>query len=302
MTTSVPQAITMDATREVDLASAYLHCRDVTRRSASSFAAAFWLLPPERRRAVHAVYAFCRLADDIADDTALKGDRHQLLELWRAELEATFRGASTHPVGIALGDTIQRFDLPRGIFEELLLGIESDLLEEEIETFDDLRTYCYRVASTVGLLVVRLLGCRSPQALEYAETLGIAVQITNILRDVAEDAASGRIYLPREDLRRFGIKEAELAGPVPGSRLRMVMAFYAEQARILYERAEALLPDENRRDLRPAVAMGRIYAKLLDELHRQGFANKTAPGVAIRLSHAHRLRIAAGVWFGVGKP
>lgn len=158
------------------------------------------------------------------------------------------------------------------------------------------------MASTVGLLVVRLLGCRSPQALEYAETLGIAVQLTNILRDVAEDAASGRIYLPREELRRFGIKETELASPLPSPRLRMVMAFYAEQARILYERAETLIPDENRRQLRPAQAMGRIYAKLLEKLHRQGFSNKAAPGLSIRLSHPHRLIIAAGVWLGVDRP
>jgi phytoene synthase len=176
-----------------DVRAAYRHCRDVTRRSGSSFAAAFWILPRERRRALHAIYAFCRLADDIADDPSLAGDRLALLTRWRAELEAAYRGKSEHPVGIALGDAVHRFQLPEQDFVELLRGVESDLRGEAMHTWDDLERYCDRVASTVGRLLVRVLGAQGPGAIEYATAMGVGVQLTNVLRDVGEDAASGRI-------------------------------------------------------------------------------------------------------------
>lgn len=285
----------------VEAAEAYDYCRDLTRRSGSSFSSAFWLLSADRRRAVHAIYAFCRLADDIADDPSIQGDRSLLLDRWRGELDAAYRDASTHPIGIALSDAIGRFNLPRHVFDDLLRGIESDLRAEPIETSADLETYCYRVASTVGLLVVTLLGCHSSQAHEYAKTLGIAVQLTNVLRDVTSDARSGRIYLPRQDLERFEIADSELSLSIPSPELRSLMAYYAERARILYERADTLLPEENRQDLRAAQAMGRIYARLLEELHRQGFRNRSAPGEPIRLSNRRRLLIAAGTWLGLSR-
>ena len=285
----------------IAVAEAYAHCRELTRRSGSSFSAAFWLFSSERRRAIHAIYAFCRLADDIADDPDIQGDRSRLLERWRAELDAAYQGAATHPVGVALSDAIERFDLPRPVFEDLLLGIESDLRGDTIETFSDLETYCYRVASPVGLLVVSLLGCRSPEVLEYAKTLGIAVQLTNVLRDVTVDAISGRIYLPQEDLERFDISTSDLRLPVPTPELRTLMAYYAEHARILFERADASLPRENRQELRAARAMGRIYSRLLDELRRQGFRNRRAPGEPIRLSNHRRWFIAAGTWLGTSR-
>jgi phytoene synthase len=273
--------------------AAYAHCRAVTLRSGSSFAAAFWMFPREERRAAHAIYAFCRLADDIADDPHVRGDRSALLGRWREELGAAYAGASRHPVGIALGDAVRRFDLPREIFEELLRGVESDLARTSLETFDDVVRYCFRVASTVGILLVRLLGHRSPRALAYAEAMGIAVQLTNILRDVGEDAAAGRIYLAREDMRRFGVSEAALrADPTP-DELRVLLACYAERARIHYERADRLRPLEGRARLRPADAMGRIYHTLLDELQRRRFPHKEP---ALRLSNARRLAIAASVW------
>ena len=290
-----------ESPRPMGVAEAYDYCRDLTRRSGSSFSAAFWLFSSERRRAVHAIYAFCRLADDIADDPSIRGNRSLLLDRWRAELDAAYRGAATHPVGIALSDSIERFDLPRYVFDHLLRGIESDLRGDAIETFSDLETYCYRVASTVGLLVVALLGFRGPEVLEYAKTLGIAVPLANVLRDVTTDAVSGRIYLPREDLERFGIAESDLQLPNPTPELRTLMAYYAEHARILFERADALLPRENRQDLRAAQAMGRIYSRLLDELHRQGFRNPRAPGEPIRLSNRRRWIIAAGTWFGTSR-
>lgn len=279
------------------LAQAYRHCAEVTRRAGSSFAAAFWLLDRPQRRAIHAVYAFCRLADDIADDPALRCDRSLLLERWRTELDAVYEGAPEHPVGVALADAVRRYALPRDLFDELLRGVESDLRGESMETFEDLRRYCFRVASTVGLVVVRVLGADRPRALAYAEDMGIAVQLTNVLRDVGEDARGGRVYLAREDLVRFGVEPADLARAQRGDAVRLLLACYAERARIFYERAERSLAPEDRRVLRPAEAMGRIYRHLLETVHREGFQNLETPR---RLSKPRRLAIAAGTWLGLG--
>lgn len=276
--------------------AAYAHCADVVRASGSSFSAAFWMFPREQRRALHAIYAFCRLADDIADAPEIAGDRGRLLARWRGELRDAYRGKATHPVGVALGDAARRFELSEQVFAELLRGIESDLTGASIETWDDLRRYCYRVASTVGLLVVRVRGSRHPQASEYAESLGIAVQLTNVLRDVGEDAAGGRIYLPREDLERLGVPVEDLLARRMTDEIRMLFALTAERARLHYERAESLLPCEERPILRPAEAMGRIYRTLLDELHARGFP---CLGPALRLSRPRRLAIAAGAWLGL---
>jgi len=278
------------------LGAAYRHCAAVTRRSGSSFAAAFWMLPPPRRRALHAIYAFCRLADDIADDPAVRGDRALLLERWRAELRDAYLGKARHPVGVALGDTVQRFRLPETVFLDLLRGVEWDLLGQPVETFDDLYRYCYCVASTVGLLIVRVLEARDPGALAYAETLGIAVQLTNVLRDVGEDAAAGRIYLPREDLARMRVRPESLGEGKLTDEIRLLLALYAERARIYYERAARMLPSEERRRLRAAEAMGRIYRALLEELQARGFPCLER---SVRLSKPRRLAIAAGAFLGL---
>ncbi|MGH7338123.1 MAG: phytoene/squalene synthase family protein, partial [Myxococcota bacterium] len=183
---------------------AYAHCAEIARRSGSSFLAAFWMFPREQRRALHAIYAFCRLVDDIADDPALRGDRGMLLERWHEELVDAYRGKARHPVGIALGDAVERFALPEQCFLDLLAGIEADLRGGEFETFAELEHYCYCVASTIGLLVCGVRGLRDERVRDYALHLGIAVQLTNVLRDVGEDAAAGRIYLAREDREACG--------------------------------------------------------------------------------------------------
>jgi phytoene synthase len=279
----------------VSIPDAYRYCEQVTRGSGSSFSAAFWMLPKPKRRALFAIYAFCRLADDIADDPAIRGDRTALLQRWREELEGAYRGKAQHPVGIALGDAVERFRLPEQTFLDLLQGIELDLGGEPFDSFDDLHHYCYCVASTVGLLLVRVLGYRNPRCLEYAEAMGIAVQLTNVLRDVGDDATSGRVYLPRQELERFGVSVDSLESGEMTDELRLLMGCYAERARIYYERAEDLLPDEDRRALRPAAAMGRIYRELLEELQRRSFPCFEEP---LRLSKPRRLAIAAGVWIG----
>ncbi len=256
------------------------------------------MLPKDKRRALHAIYAFCRFADDIADDPKISGDRNALLARWRDELSDAYRGKASHPVGIALGDTVHRFRLPEDVFEDLLLGIASDLRGETVDDFADLQQYCYRVASTVGILLVRVMGYRNPQALEYAEAMGIAVQLTNVLRDIGDDAESGRIYLPREELERFGVDVKTVEAGQMTDELRLMLGYFAERARLYYERADALLPDEDRHTLRPAEAMGRIYRTLLDELHRRGFPCMEPP---LRIAKSRRLAIAASVWLGVGR-
>ncbi len=276
--------------------NAYHYCGTITRRSGSSFAAAFWMLPKTKRRAIHAIYAFCRLADDIADDPEIAGNRTALLKRWRGVLDDAYLCKAEHPVGIALGDAVHRFRLPEKIFVDLLAGVESDLAGDTLDSFDDLRLYCYRVASTVGLQVVRVLGYRNPQSLDYAETLGIAVQLTNVLRDVGHDASTGRIYLPRGELDRFGVSPEDLRNRRMTDELRQLLGFYAERTRGFYDRAEELLPNEDRRSLRPAVAMGRIYRTLFEELNQKGFPCFDTP---LRLAKPRRLAIAAKVWLGM---
>ena len=286
----------MPSESEPNTSQAYRECAEITRRSGSSFASTFWMLPKPKRNALHAIYAFCRLADDIADDPAIAGDRTALLARWREELDDAFRGKAQHAVGVALSDAIERFRLPERLFLDLLAGVEFDLADGPIETFDDLRLYCFRVASTVGLLVVRILGFENPRSLEFAETLGIAVQLTNVLRDVGDDASTGRIYLPKDELERFGASaESILAGQMT-DELQLMLSFNAKRAASYYERAEQLLPNEDRRALRPATAMGRIYRALLDELIERRFP---CFGPPVRISRPRRVAIAAKVWMGM---
>ncbi len=274
---------------------AYAHCASVARRSRSSFLAAFWMFPADQRRALNAIYAFCRLADDIADDPAVRGDRSALLALWREELADAYRGKARHPVGIALGDAVHRFCLPEDCFVDLLAGIEADLHATPIETLADLEHYCYCVASTIGVLVCGVRGLRRERIGEYAVQLGIAVQLTNVLRDVGEDAASGRVYLAREDMRRLGVTPESLHADQPDEPLRRLLALYAERARDHYRRARRALPADAARALRPAQAMGAIYRDLLEALQERDFP---CLGPALRLSRARRVAVVTRVWLG----
>ena len=272
------------------LRDAYAHCAGVSHASGSSFLAAFWLFPREQRRALHAIYAFCRAADDIADDPEVQSDRSLLLARWKCLLDDAYLGRSQHPVGIALGHAVARFALPKQWFLDLLAGIEADLRGAPIERFSELEHYCYCVASTIGLLVVGVRGLHSPATHSYAVNMGIAVQLTNVLRDVGEDAAAGRVYLAREDLDRLGIAPELLARRQKSEDLRLLFALYAERARIRYERAQAALPAELRPKLRPVEAMGAIYRDLLDTLQARGFPCLEP---SLRLSRARRVAIAA---------
>jgi phytoene synthase len=248
----------------------YARCAQITRRSSSNFYYAFMLLPAERRRALHAVYAFCRFIDDIADDES-SGDAASLLNRWRDELDRVYGGRPTRAISRALADSARHFDIPRKYFEEIIAGVEMDLTRKRYSNFEELRLYCYRVASAVGLICIEVFGYTNPAARVYAEKLGIAFQITNILRDVKEDAGRGRIYLPLDDLARFGVTEGEILGGVYSPNFVRLMVFEAARAHEFYRAAEAARPAEDRASLLTAEAMRLIYGALLDRIVRSNF-------------------------------
>jgi 15-cis-phytoene synthase len=248
----------------------YARCAEITRRASSNFYYAFMLLPAERRRALFAVYAFCRFVDDIADEASVR-DPEKLLGRWREELDRVYNGVPTRAISRALADAVRRFSIPRRHFEEVIDGVEMDLSRTRYRTFDELYLYCYRVASAVGLICIEIFGYRNPSTRTYAEKLGIAFQLTNIIRDVREDAARGRIYLPLEDLARFGVTEMEIIEGVYSDRFERLMAFEADRARSFYEATERALPDEDRHALLTAEAMRNIYGALLKRIARSNY-------------------------------
>ncbi|HTY53767.1 MAG TPA: presqualene diphosphate synthase HpnD [Candidatus Binataceae bacterium] len=243
----------------------FARCAEITRSSSSNFYYAFMLLPAERRRALYSVYAFCRFIDDIADENGAR-DAAGLLARWREELDRVYGGIPTRPISRALSDSVARFNIPQRFFEEVIAGVEMDLERKRYATFEELRLYCYRVASAVGLICIEIFGYRNQRTREYAETLGIAFQLTNILRDVREDAARDRIYLPLEDLDRFAVTQQEILAGTHSERFEQLMKFEAARARSYYEQAEQALPPEDRPTLLAAEAMRLIYGALLRQI------------------------------------
>ena len=276
------------------VAAAYEHCEELTRRAASNFYWGFRLLGHERRRALSAVYAFCRSADDIADEPGMATDPRRLLDAWRAELERVYAGTPRRPIGVALADAVQRFGIPRQHFDAIVAGVEMDLGRDRYEQWDDdLERYCYAVASAVGLIAIEIFGYRNPSARDYAIQLGLAFQLTNILRDVGEDARRGRIYLPQADLRRFGCTDADILAGRSTPEFRALMAFECARAGEHYGRASFLLAEEDRQSLAAAEAMRLIYGQLLRRIvvrHYDVF------GENIRLTRSEKAGLAAAAW------
>ncbi|MFO8024031.1 presqualene diphosphate synthase HpnD [Thiohalophilus sp.] len=247
------------------------YCQNKAASSGSSFYYSFLFLTRPRRRAIMALYAFCREVDDVVDDNKTPEVSRVKLQWWKDEIDRLFDSQPQHPVTQALQSVIAEFDLPREYFVEIIDGMEMDLEQHRYATFKELSLYCYRAASVVGLLSAEIFGYRDRQTLKYARDLGLAFQLTNILRDVGEDARRGRIYLPQEDLQRFGVQEADLLQGKESSEFYQLMAFEAERARDYYQRAHAHLPEIDRRDQRAGLIMSRIYQRLLDELEKDGF-------------------------------
>ncbi|MDZ7662750.1 presqualene diphosphate synthase HpnD [Thiohalophilus sp.] len=247
------------------------YCQDKTAASGSSFYYSFLFLPRHRRRAITALYAFCREVDDVVDADSMPEIRRVKLQWWRSEVERLYSGQAQHPVTRALQPAIRDFDLAQEYFMEIIDGMEMDLEQQRYATFRELSLYCCRVASVVGLLSAEIFGYRDRRTLKYARDLGMAFQLTNILRDVGEDARRGRIYLPQEDLQQFGVSEADLLQGRESPGFYQLMAFEARRARDYYQRAHDHLPAIDRPAQRAGLIMSAIYAGLLDELEKDGF-------------------------------
>lgn len=262
----------MTARRAPTLKDSYAWCRRVTERSKTSFALAIRLLPPDRTRALHAIYAYCRIADDVTDD----GGDPALLDDPRLRL--------------ALEDTIARFSIPRRYVEEILRGTRQDLERDRYETFDELRGYCYLVAGAVGLACLHVFGFSDPRALQHAEELGLAMQLTNIVRDVREDAARGRIYLPIEDLRRFRVPERDLLQGRLSEDVRDLLRFQVERARHWFTRGRRLLEFVDPRSRKCPSAIAVVYEALLDRIEKKSYDVFSGP---VKLSAAQKLKVVA---------
>jgi phytoene synthase len=275
------------------------YCTDLARRSGSNFYYSFFFLPQERRDAMHAVYAFCREVDSVVDDPAPGSDPRTHLARWRADVAALYRadGAaqvnSLNPVIVCLADHVRRLGIPQEYFDEIITGVEMDLTIHRYATFSDLYQYCYRVASVVGLVCLKIFGARAPEAQTYAVNLGVAFQLTNILRDLKVDGARGRIYLPVEDLARFGYGEQDLLAGAYTPKFISLMEFECRRAQEYYHAAETALPHSDRRTLLPAEIMRAIYHTILDRIEAcryQVFARR------ITLPPPRRLAVALKAW------
>lgn len=224
------------------LEQAYRYCQELAKREAKNFYYGFTLLPPDKRRAIHAAYAFARGCDDIVDNELEPEEKVCRLEEYRRKLEQSLNGIPAGPVFLALQDAIRRYRIPPEYFYQLLEGVEMDLTVRRYPTFEELRRYCYSVASTVGLTCIEIFGYRDgQQARQHAEDLGIALQLTNILRDIREDAQRDRIYIPQDELERFGYSEADILGGVASEPFRALMRFQVQRARGHFERGRQLL-------------------------------------------------------------
>jgi 15-cis-phytoene synthase len=271
----------------------------------TSFYYSFLVLPPPKRRAIVAVWDFCRAVDDAVDEVVpehewaggltdeARARAAVQVASWRSELDAAYRGTPQSPQGRALQPVIREFNLPRARFEELIDGVEMDLSRARYETFDGLLEYCRRVASAVGLICVEIFGYRDLGSLAYAESLGIALQLTNIIRDVAVDLRRGRIYLPCEDMRRFGVSEDDLRRGRVTPEVAALLQFECDRARTYYDRAAWQLPAADAMTLVAAEIMGGIYYGILTRIEA---ANYDVFSTRIRVPRLQRAVIALRIW------
>jgi phytoene synthase len=269
------------------------YCREITRRQAKNFYYAFLFLPRAQREAIYAVYAFCRYCDDIADEAQAHATPGVLLQDWRQELDRCYAGKPTHLITQALRQVIESYAIPRHYFEELLRGVEMDLTIRRYATFSDLGQYCYRVASVVGLICIEIFGYTHPGVRGYARNLGIALQLTNIMRDVKEDAERGRIYVPLEDLQAFQYPETFLLQQRYTPEFVALMAFQARRAAEYYRKADAcLLPGDKAGLVAPEIMAGLYRATLRKIVRRQYNVFRGRASLPI----VQKVRIALGIF------
>ena len=276
-----------------ELELAYDHCGRIARSEAKNFYYAFRTLPSEKRRAIYAVYAFCRLCDDAADEERPTDDKRNLLEDIRLKLEQSRNGGAPGPVFTALNDAVDTFGIPARHLEAVIDGVETDLMQSRYKSFEDLKRYCYGVASAVGLVCIEVFGYTDPRATEYAVDLGLAMQLTNIMRDLKEDAERGRIYIPLDELESFGYTEDELMAGETNGAFKSLMGFQVERARRYFESGRRLLPLLPARSRAcPSVLVG-FYSAILDKIEASGF---DVYGRRVRLSSAEKLLLLARLW------
>lgn len=286
--------------------AAYDHCRAIAHKHGANFSVGFRFLPRVKRRAVYAAYAYCRVADDIADegeDPSLpvaespsrtprrledSETRKLALDAWQGELDACYDGAPTHPVTIALADALKHFAIPKSAFVALIDGCRLDMVKTRYETFDELLHYCELVASSISDISLAIFGYRSEKAIGYGRSLATALQLTNVTRDIGDDVTRDRIYIPAEELRQFGLEESDITARAENDRMRRMIEFQIERAEGYFRQAEPLL-HELAFDARfPTLLMGGVYATVLGQLRRDPLR---AIRERIRLSTARKLLV-----------
>jgi phytoene synthase len=280
----------------LSVTEAQAYCTALTKKSGSNFYYSFLFLPKSRRAAMYTVYAFCKEVDNAVDEPPAGSNPQEELRRWQDELEAAYRGTPTFPVTVSLANHVKQLGIPQAYFNELIKGVEMDLISSQYASFQDLSIYCYRVASVVGLICLHIFGPTSARAQDYAVGLGMAFQLTNILRDIGTDAAQGRIYLPQEDLKKFGCTEQAILQRQESPELHKVLHAEIARAHEYYAKAQAAfesLQAKEQQALVVAEIMRAVYFRILRKIEAPGHR---IFGSRARLSTSHRLAIAAGVW------
>lgn len=270
------------------------YCQYKAATSGSSFYNSFRFLPKDKRRAITALYAFCREVDDLVDEHADEDMARASLDWWRGQVADIYTGDPMHPVARALVDVVEEYNLPQEHFQAIIDGMEMDLDQFIYANFESLQLYCYRVASVVGLLSAEIFGYSDRQTLAYAHDLGIAFQLTNIIRDVGEDARRNRIYLPMDELERFDVSATDVLIARETENFRKLMAFQIERAHHYYQQAFKQLPAIDREPQRAGIIMAAIYQATLEEIVKSGCHVLTK---RVSLSPTRKLRLAIKTWW-----
>ncbi|WP_019273481.1 presqualene diphosphate synthase HpnD [Neisseria lactamica] len=277
------------------------YCRQKAEESRSSFLSGFRFLPQEKRDAITVLYAFCRELDDVVDECSNPDVAQATLDWWRGDLNKAFGGtAPEHPVNRALQHICRDFSLPKDEFEALIDGMQMDLVQARYGSFEELKLYCRRVAGVVGCLIARILGFSDGKTLQYADKMGLALQLTNIIRDVGEDARRGRIYLPTEEMQRFDVPAGVILQCRPTENFTELMAFQIKRARETYREAVSLLPAADKKAQKAGLVMAAVYYALLNEIDRDGAQNVLKYKIA--LPSPRKKRITLKTWLFGFKP
>lgn len=276
-----------------ELELAYEECRSITRREAKNFYYAFLTLPAIQRKAIYVAYAFCRHCDDSVDRVASVDDKLSTLSRLDESLRQAYSGHASEPVFVALADVAERYEIPEEYFKQVLSGVESDLVKNRYEDFEELRGYCYQVASVVGLICLQIFGYKNDVAKQHAADLGLAMQLTNIARDVKEDLEFDRIYLPQEEMARFGYSEQDLQAGLVNDAFIELMRFQAQRAKEYFRSGFQLLPYLSRRSRACPAVLGQLYRTVLQRIED---ADYDVLHQRVSLSTGEKLRVTAQTW------